>query len=418
MLSFRQQYLFVLAIPIINVIADSTQDYFQPGLISPGYLRALIILGFLIIHFKDYYRLNGLNNLLVILLTYYFILGFFSSDILYSQSVFLKFMTASMMFPVGYYYFRTLDRFRDLLKSLMWVLIIFVLSLLISNIFSLGSSDYLEESVYFGSGRVNITKPMMILVLISPLALRLEPNPIIRRVYILTVVIAVIFVLIGVKRSAILGLFLGYFIYYLLAPQKNRVTKRLFIFGLLLLLTSPLYYNTLVQRFEARQESGRFDLSKAEDEEGRVIEIREVFDAYRNGNLAYKLFGAELFNSMTYFKTNRMLHTDYATILAGAGLIGLSIFMLIYYLIFRRSYFFYKAFKENTHLREIMAVSITLILAVMITGISGTVTGVGFRAIAFMFWGASLSYLDQEMKTLKSVKAFLLDHPPLKLKIS
>lgn len=415
MLNKRQQYIFVLSIPIINVIADSTQDYFQAGIASPGYIRALIILAFLIIHFQDYYKRNPINNTILISLIYFFILGFFSSDFLYSQSVFLKYFIASMMFPVGYYYFRTLDRFRDLLKSMMWVLIIFVLSLLISNIFLLGSSDYLEESVYFGSGRVNITKPMMILVLISPLALRLEQNPIVRRVYILTIVIAVIFVLIGVKRSAVLGLFLGYFIYYLLAPQKNRVTKRLFIFGLLLFLTAPLYYNTLVQRFEVRQESGRFDLSKASEEEGRVIEIREVLDAYRNGTLAYKLFGTELFNSMAYFTTNRMLHTDYATILAGAGLVGLSIFMLIYYLIFRRAYFLYKAFTKNSHLREIMAVSITLILAIMITGIAGTVTGVGFRAIAFMFWGASLSYLDQEMKILKSGRAFFFNHTLAKL---
>lgn len=393
MLSSRGQYHFVLAIPVINVVADSLQDYFQPGLASPGYIRAMIILAFLVFYFKEYYRRNRLNNLIVISLLYFFILGFFSSNLFYSQSVFGKYLIGSMMFPVGYYYFRASDQFCRLIQIMMLVLGIFVLVLIISNIFSLGSSDYLEGSVYFGSGRVNLTKTMMILVLISPLSFRYERNKIIRRLNILIVLSAVILILIGVKRSALLGLFIGYLIYFVLAPQKTSVTKGLFLVSLILLLTSPLYYDTLIQRIEARQAAGRFDFSEAE-EEGRVVELKNVLDAFNNGKVSYKLFGAEFFNSMKYFNTNRMLHTDYATILAGAGIVGIILFFMVYYLVLKRSYYLYKAFKTDSNIRDIMAISMTLIFSIMIAGIGGTVTEIGIRAVVFLFWGAALGFIE------------------------
>jgi hypothetical protein len=404
MLTFRQQYYFVLAIPIINVIADSIQGYFQPGLFSPGYLRALIILFFILIHFKNYYRKNELNNLIGFSLIYYFILGFFSSNYVYSQGIFLKFLIATMMFPVSYYYFRTRDQFSRLLQIMMWVLGFYVFIILISNIFGISTSSYLEDSISFGSGRVNITKTMLILVLMSPLSFRFENNKIIRKLNIFIIVVAVIFILLGVKRSAVLGLFVGYFVYFILAPQKTKVTKGLFVVGMILFLTSPLYYNTLLQRIEARQEAGRLDLSRIEEDEGRVLELRATLDAYINGSLAYKVFGAEFFNSQTYFKTTRMLHTDYATMLSGAGMLGLGAFLVIFYLILRKSLYLRNRLRQNPEKQDIIAVMIALIVAVMITGISGTVTAIGLRSIAFMFWGASFSFIDHELKLLKLIR--------------
>jgi hypothetical protein len=397
----RQQYYFVLAIPVINVIADSTQGYFSQGFASPGYLRAFLILGFIFLYFKDFFKDNTINIVIVFSLIYYFILGLFSSDVFYTQSVFLKFLIASLMFPIGYYYFNTFEKFRELLKIMMWVLGIYVVFIIISNIYTLGTSEYLEDSVYFGAGRVNMTKAMMILILISPIILREESNKKIRNLYIVIIVLAVIFVIIGVKRSAIVGLFIGYFIYYILAPYKTKLTKAIFGLGIILFLASPFYFDTLVKRIEARQEAGRFDLSQAEQEEGRIVEINAVWEAFVLGDIFYKLFGAELFNSMAYFKTSRMLHTDYTTMFGGSGLIGFGFFLFIYYLVFRKSFFLWRILKSDSLKRDIMAVSITLVFAVMITGISGTVTAVGLRSIAFMFWGAAFSFIGKAIKQEK-----------------
>lgn len=401
MLNKRQQYIFVLSIPIINVVADSTQDYFEAGLASLGYIRALIILFFLSIYFKDFYRKNTLNNLIIVSLGYFFILGFFSSNLLYSQAVFLKYLIGLMMFPVGYYYIRTKGQYQGFLRTMYHVTCIYVFFLIISNIFSLGSSDYLEESVYFGAGRVNMTKSLVLLVLMFPLLLDYDKRKKINILPLLIMVIAVIFILLGVKRSALLSLFIGFFVYYSIAPVKTRVTKGLFVFALILLLTSPLYFKSLEQRFITRQEAGRFDYSKAEEEEGRVIELQQVLDAFTEGNLGYKLFGAEFLNSMTLFQTKRMLHTDYATILAGAGVLGLLLFFSIYYLIYKKSYYLFKAFRSDLEKKNIMAVSISLLIAMLISGIGGTVTEIGIRSLAFLFWGASFSYLEHELNGIK-----------------
>lgn len=407
MLTSKQQFYFVLAIPIINVIADSTQNYFTQGLASPGYLRAIIILLFILIHFKDYFRKNNINSLILISLIYFFLLGFFSSDFTYSQSVFLKYFIATMMFPVGYFYFKSRDRFGRLVKTFMGMLGIYILFLIVSNIFSLGTSDYLAESTYFGASRVNVTKAMMILILISPLSFRFESKKTLRNLDIFIIVVGVIFILLGVKRSAVLGLFIGYFVYFMLAPNKTKLTKGIFLLSLILFLASPLYYDTLIQRIQARQEVGRFDVKQADEEESRVLELRATIDAYVNGNLSYKLFGAEFFNGTAYFKTSRMLHTDYATVLSGAGIVGFILFLLIFFLILVRSFYFRRRFKLDPEKQDIMAVSVVLVLAVMITGISGTVTSVGLRSIAFMFWGASFSYLDKELKERRTLKSFL-----------
>lgn len=397
MLLSRQQYKFVLSIPIINIIADSIQNYFQSSFVSPGYLRAMIIIGFILIHFKDFYRKSAINNLILFSLIYYFILSLFSSDFIYTQKVYFVFLIACLMFPIGYYYFSELDKLKKLLRIMSWILGISIIFLVISNLFGLGSSDYLE-GLFFGAGTVNITKAMMILILMYPIIIRFENNKKLRILHTIILIVAIIFVLIGIKRSAILGLFVGYFAYFFLTPYKTGFTKALFVVSIILFLTSPLYFDTMAQRVEARRVEGAFNLSQAEEEEARAIEIRKVLIAFDEGNLSYKLFGAELFNSMAYFKTKRMLHTDYATMFAGAGIIGFIFFILIYYLIFKRSYFFYKVFKRDPEKRDIMAVSISMGIALMITGISGTVTEISLRAIPFMFWGASFSFLNQEMK--------------------
>lgn len=402
MLSKRQQFLFVLAIPVINVIADSTQGYFEAGLLSPGYLRGLILMFFIVLFFKDFFKIETINILILISVVYFFILSFFSSDVLYTQSIFIKYLEASIMFPIGYYYFRNMDQFKKLLQVLRLVLFIYILILIISNVFELGSSDYLMGSVYFGAGRVNMTKAMSVLVLMSPVFFRFEESIRKRRIILIIVISALIFILLGVKRSALLSLSVGFFIYFIFAPQKARAIKIVFIIGMVLIISSPLYYNVLSQRFMVRQEAGRFDSSKFEEEEGRVIELRRVMDAFINGNLSYKLFGAELFNGRALFKTRRVLHTDLAIVFSGSGLVGLSLLLLFYYLIFMKSYKYLRRFRSDPDISSIMAVSISVLFAVILAGIGGTITGIGLRSIAYVYWGASFSMIRYHFMPMTS----------------
>lgn len=401
MLSYRKQLFFVFSIPIINVIADITQGYFTKGFASPGYLRALLILVFVIIYFKDFYRKNSINNIIMISLSYYFIISIFSTDLIYTQSIFLKFFIGSMMFPIGYYYINTIQKFHSLMKFMIWVLGIYVISLLISNIFKLGTSDYLADTIYFGAGRVNITKGIVFLLIMFPLMLKNEP-PGSKRTILFSVFLAgLIFVFLGVKRSALLGLLLGYLVYAYLSPYRTKFIKSFLGIVVLTYLLSPFFYETLTQRFTARQEEGRFDISQAKAEEARLNELETVLNAFVEGNIAYKLFGAELFNGKSYFKTNRILHTDYATIFSGSGLIGFSFFMGIYAMMIFKILYQYKRIRDPG-IKNILSVSISLIIALLIIGIAGVVHEISHRAIVFLFCGASISvaksHISQALK--------------------
>lgn len=390
MLNSKQQLYFVFSIPIINVIADITQDYFTKGLASPGYLRALIILIFILIHFKDFYKKNPVNNMIMLSLVYYFVISLFSTELLYTQSIFLKFLIASMMFPIGYYYINTADRFKSFLKVMVWVLGIYVISLIISNIFNLGTSDYLANTIYFGAGRVNITKGIVFVLMMFPLMLKNENLDTKRTILFSLFLIGLIFVFLGVKRSALLGLTIGYLTYAYLTPYRTKFIKSFVGIVALFYLLSPLYYDALSKRYTARQEEGRFDISQAKDEEARFNELTTVLNAYVEGNISYKFFGAELFNGKSYFKTNRILHTDYATMFSGSGLIGFSFFLVIYAMMIFKIVYLYKKIK-NPEIKNILSVSVSLIFALLIMGIAGVVHEISHRAIVFMFCGASIS---------------------------
>ncbi|NLD47936.1 MAG: hypothetical protein GX660_12195 [Clostridiaceae bacterium] len=390
MFNFRQQLSFVIAIPIINVIADTTQNYFVPGFASPGYVRALLILIFIFICFKGYYRNNSINNLIMISLVYYFIISLFSSDLFYTQSIFLKYFIASMMFPIGYFYINTSDRFKLFLKAMVWVLGIYVISLLISNIFKLGTSDYLGGTIFFGAGRVNITKGMVLILMMFPLLFKNEPAGNKRTILFSIFLCGMIFVFLGVKRSALLGLILGYITYAYLTPYRTKFIKSLVGIIALIYLLSPLYFDVLTKRFTARQEEGRFDISQAKEEEARLNELETVLNAFVEGNISYKLFGAELFNGKSYFKTTRILHTDYATMFSGSGLIGFSFFMAIYAMMIFKVIYFYKKINDP-EIKNMLSVSVSLIFALLIMGIAGVVHEISHRAIVFMFCGASIS---------------------------
>ena len=98
-------------------------------------------------------------------------------------------------------------------------------------------------------------------------------------------------------------------------------------------ITSPLYINYLEESYATRSKQlyGISDDAETMEIEGRYWETEAVINAIKNDDLMHTLFGSEIFNEFDYFKTKRMLHIDYNVILNGTGIIGLFVFLLIYY---------------------------------------------------------------------------------------
>mgnify|MGYP002619770218 CR=1 FL=1 len=382
-------FAFILLIPLINAIATLFTGYFSAGSVNPGTIRATILGVFFIYFLTRHYPVNKPNIFILILLAYFFALVFLSSNPARSLYIYLRFFIATMMFPAGYYAINNLNRLRKFYLSLMGVLFILITSIVVSNIFGLGTSDYLDESFYFGEYGVNITKNMVVLIMLVPVFFIIVQEKKWRYLGFVLFILVMIFIIVGVKRSALLALASGIIIYLLLSPRKLRSFKIVVISTLFLILISPYFYPLFLARYEARQEQVSMGVEEL-DEEGRVREFFAVWDNFKNANLAEKMMGSDLFlnRDLWGYGRLRLIHVDYTNLLAGSGLLGLSLFLLMYIAIFNEAKRYYKLSGKPIIAKELFAVLCALFAAHAFLSIGGTITGIDLRGLILINLGA------------------------------
>jgi O-antigen ligase len=116
------------------------------------------------------------------------------------------------------------------------------------------------------------------------------------------------------------------------------------------------------------------------------MEYRRAKNEWVNQGWNYRIFGSELFNSRLYFNTRRTFHTDYITILAGSGLLGISI--LIFHYISMIKTLWSKKQKYITELNQLQfAVGLALIISMILYGFSGLVQAIEPRGTILLFIG-------------------------------
>jgi hypothetical protein len=392
---YTNWFIFVLAIPLINAIATLTVGYFPPGALHPGTVSAFFI-GIFFIYFISYsYPINKATIVILLLVIYLFFLTIISSNPSRSIYVYLRFFIASIMFPIGYYYVNTYTRLKAFWMTLLWVLVLFVISIAFFNLFKIGSSDYLEGSFYFGEFGVNITKNMVVLLMTAPVFFLIVEKKIWRFTAIFLFSAALIITILGVKRSALLAIIGGILSYAIFSPRKGRTFKLGLIALLILFLASPYFIDTFWERFDARKENVSMTVGELDEDEGRVHEINVTVDRFKNAHFTEKLFGKDVFLYRDFFGTGRlrMTHIDYMAMLDGAGLIGLFLFLFSYIAIYVNSRRFYLLTSKSLLAQELYATMITLIVVQAILSIGGTITGIDLRGIILMILGAIMGTL-------------------------
>ena len=166
---------------------------------------------------------------------------------------------------------------------------------------------------------------------------------------------------------------------------------------LILVVTYPFYGNLFEARFQARKEKVPSIM-----EAGRLLETFLVINEINENSMSQALFGSDLFSSQTYFKNKRdyflvlgrgrQLHVDYNIILHGAGIIGMLLYVLIYLNLFMEGI---KKKKRNTYLyREMKAVYWSILTVTLIISLSGSISSIGFRSVAFLYMGTILGTLN------------------------
>lgn len=399
----------VFLFPVINAVATNTTDFFPPSLLNPGTVRAIII-GLFLIYFIIYkYPNDRLSRFFLFYCLFYLVLSLTASRILTSTYNSLKFIIATMALPVGYYYINSIKKLNILLKILIITLALHMVNILIANIFTLGSSDYLDETFYFGAGRVNVTKSILILVFMLPLVLMFVRKY--RSLVIVLYAIAFFVTLIGIKRSVMISAVVGIGV-YLLAVRKGTILFKgvlaILVTAGIGLLIFPNGVDLFHSRYEARKD--RVELTENTFEtEARLEEVQTVLNSWWRGSIKYKLIGSELFNDRYYFGTYRMLHTDYMIILSGSGLIGFFLWFYLFWLLVKEKNRYYRFLRNNVLFREMNAIFWGILAAQFILSVAGTVYAIEVRSLIFLYLGAFLGtmkgYLmkgySRKIKTLK-----------------
>ncbi len=355
----------------------------------------IIFLGFFLLRF---YPGTLINRVIFIFILYIGILSLLTSNINLSVYGYMKFFIATLMFPLGYYFFNNHEKLLQLTKIYGWVLLLFMLNILISNIFELGTSDYLEEFFYFGAGRVNITKSTLIILFTGPILLY-SKNFRYKRIFGIFLVIAVLVTIIGIKRSVLISALLAIIIFGFTSKQKAIFLRGLIGMAFILIVTFsiiPESSEILFHRYEARSEELEFT-EETVDREGRYNETLMVLEAWVNGSLSHKLFGSEMFNDLYFFKQTRMLHTDYMVVLAGAGLVGLIFWFLIYYLMIREKERYWKLLKHDERFFYYRPVFYSILAGQMLMSISGTIQGIDLRSFILLYLGALIGSMRGEV---------------------
>jgi hypothetical protein len=400
MLSSLQQYKFVLAIPIINAVASNTTEYFQSALFNPGNLRAIIIGVFALYFIFTKLPNERIFRFIMFYLLFYLLLVLISTDKLHSGNLFLKFFLGIIMFPIGYYYIDSVGKFKGLVTVLFFTLLLHLTNLAIANIFKLGTSDYLDESFYFGAGRVNITKNILILVFMVPVTLLFTNKHKLKVIFVF--LIAFVVTIIGIKRSVLVSGAVGFIIYLVIKQKISQLFKIVIASALLIFLIItilPRLTGLITARFNAR--SDRVEISEETLEtEGRFDETKQVWINWKLGSMKHKLIGSEVFNDRIFYNSKRMLHTDYMVILNGSGIIGLFLWFYMLVIIIREKGIYYSRLKKNTLFQEMNAVFWILISTQLIISISGTVYAIEVRSLLFLIWGAFIGTMRGYLKNL------------------
>lgn len=402
----RFLFYFLLALPVINAIADSTIYYFveadSEGGMHPGIIRGILLLIFIFLFGYKRITKDMSTRFILIFLGYLFILTLFSSNVRVSfLSGYVKWFFPLMMFPVGLYFFKTLSQLVALNKAYVLGALIVCINLGVAQFTEFGISAYVDKSFYTGGAGVGITNQLAFVLLTFPFLIRQRFSFSTAARWLIYIVgfFSLVFVIVAMKRAGIISLFAGALIYLYLTQSKARFIRYFIIVCLIFFLVLPAFKVILAERYNAR-------MKQMEDieNEARYKEIFYVIREFREGNVSQKLFGREVFNTgqffgKKYFHTNRMIHGDLSSFLYGSGLIGLLLYLSVFSLLFMEGRYYRRMLLRIPVYRELFAIYFAVLLSMFLISLSGSGT-IGEKCMVFLLLGAIIGLARIKVKAI------------------
>ena len=304
----------------------------------------------------------------------------------------LKVFLGSVSFAYGLYFITSFQRFIELNKVYITSIILIMVTILLANLTGVSYKLYTETGFSLGGQGVNIAKNLTIFVLPFPIYLIIVKKRwqgmALRVLYVACLVI----IIISLKRGAMLGFMLGMTAYFVTSGRRGKFLRNSLIAFAVLFFTYPLYEPVIQQTFAAREQN--FSLEEKDiEEEGRFMEYKMTIQDIREKSALKVLTGEGVQSEGEYFNIPRMHHTDLFSILFGAGLIGLVLYILTYYKAFREGMFFRGLEAGKPIVREMRSVINALIAGLIGLSVSGVYHTIDLRAAALLYIGGCIGLM-------------------------
>ncbi|HOT16734.1 MAG TPA: hypothetical protein PLB07_03680 [Bacteroidales bacterium] len=417
-LVYRMKREFIYFIPIFNVLADVSFNYFD-AFSAPTILRAVVLMLFLLMFWEQLLKMDILRTMYLFFL-YILIVMIFSKELLVSFKAVAQVILSMSVFIAGYKYITSFQRYRKLLESLTWVIIAGFIAAASGYVFDIGrtleytvGAEYEGEPEFIGLlGSGGLYGPALALAML-PVIIQNRYRNMPRWVLWAVSAGLYIFIILNVRRTAILIPIIGIVSSLLFYRRQTKVIRYLFFFAVTLALLAPVYRPLLEKRIEARAELGRFEKGFMQTE-SRYLEnlemIREIRE-FKDPLAILSGIGHNIFAEHTDRGeiVRRMYHSDTAKLIYGTGLIGLFLYVMIYgqllYMILK--------IPGVRILNEYRSGALTIWIISLFVSFNGSITLVTFRTMSFLLMGAFIGMANGIIKSHGALLAVKRDTEPV-----
>lgn len=388
---------------IINFIIESFLMYFDNRItiFIIQYIFNICIL-VLIFLYGIKFRFSKLYIPPLILTTYFLIMSAFSSNVLLSYHMVLKFSIPFAYLIIGYS-LKSLYLIKYLLNKIWVILLYFVVYFVLVNYFEIGQDLYVGgvKVGYFSISGLYVPTFSLVIVLFM---YRLIDT---RKKRILTIFLSILTTLIFVailKRTLIITFVVAVLAYLLFYFNYKQVLKAISFSILAMVLFFSFFYEGFQKTFQSRE--SRFSKDYNIREEGRFSENIYTYDLIKNDPLKLIFGYGDIFNdrdylSFNYYEDEREIHNSFARILWNGGFLGLFIYLLFYYYQFKLSWKSYLLLKPNQFTYKLLfTFLITFIILRFLNDFSSGATYLCFNSLSYLIIGNILTHNYQNKRKI------------------
>ena len=397
----------LLRLVLFNLLMDITAFWFLPGGANAIFRALVLFVCFFYVLVRKKVKLQKHKGI-ILFAAYILCLVPFSDDVQVSLSVSLKVILPFLLFLIGYYVTDSEAKFKKYIKQFIGVYIIIILNTVVSNYYGLGIDAYTKSQDYVVGGLDGMWNAYTYSLLMLPVLLLYIRKPNAIKLAKIVALVIFVFLLISLKRVAILGVLVGFGCYFAMVPMRAKYVRSSILFAIVLVLASPLYMDLLTSRLETRRDKNDILTMQSYQKESRYMEVFEMANSLADRTqIQETVFGRNVFDSRNAFEgrigEGRQLHVDYLNIIYTAGLIGFFLYMSLYLNMFQELKQKKLALKSNKKLyekyRPHLALVYALLVTSLITSFAGQMYQITFRVMIFMTVGAVFGLLNSQLKS-------------------